>query len=461
MKSSPKYINEENFLSFLYNEEPHLNFLNNDLIKKIKALYFEYESNPLPVYKASAVLRNVLSSIGRLSKTKVYTKEYWTALGYSDDSEIRTKIYSYYKNMNLGIDLYFDNDMDKFKKGIKDLLVEFNFNNTEYLECLHKYSFSEEICLPQQHLYRKIHKYISDNYGKISTVLKKEYWLARGFDEKYAIDKISESQRIRSKRCKEYYISRGYAEDIAQYMVSDEQRKYSLCGKGKTKYWTDLGFDIDTAKSLAKEYSRKSSVRCVEYWMSLGYSETDAISKTKEYNPSDISFINYDNDINKYTEKICRSRLQGINNWKNADTRNKMIYSFKRGKLQTISKAEVQMFDFLINNVNKNIQHTPYIVVIPDNCCITTKNSYFYVCDGYLELKNGIIIIEFDGVLYHNDEQDKHRDDDILYLDNSIVGILRIKQDFLKRSISINNKIKLVQDALQKIENSTETRIVI
>ena len=36
--------------------------------------------------------------------------------------------------------------------------------------------FSEEICLPQQHLYRKIHKYISDNYGKISTVLKKEYW---------------------------------------------------------------------------------------------------------------------------------------------------------------------------------------------------------------------------------------------------------------------------------------------
>ena len=75
--------------------------------------------------------------------------------------------------------------------------------------------------------------------------------------------------------------------------------------------------------------------------------------------------------------------------------------------------------------------------------------------------KNGIIIIEFDGVIYHNDEQDKHRDDDILYLDNSIVGILRIKQDFLKRSLSINNKIKLVQDALQKIENSTETRIVI
>ena len=200
---------------------------------------------------------------------------------------------------------------------------------------------------------------------------------------------------------------------------------------------------------------------CVEYWMSLGYSETDAISKTKEYNPSNISFINYDNDINKYTEKICRSRLQCINNWKNEDTRNKMIYSFKRGKLQTISKAEIQMFDFLINNVNKNIQHTPYIVVIPDNCGITTKNSYFYVCDGYLELKNGIIIIEFDGVIYHNDEQDKHRDDDILYLDNSIVGILRIKQDFLKHSISINNKIKLVQDALQKIENSTETRIVI
>ena len=121
MKSSPKYINEENFLSFLYNEEPHLNFLNNDLIKKIKVLYFEYEPNPLPVYKASAVLRSVLSSIGRLSKTKVYTKEYWIALGYSDDSEIRTKIYSYYKNINLGIDLYFDNDMDKFKKAIRSL----------------------------------------------------------------------------------------------------------------------------------------------------------------------------------------------------------------------------------------------------------------------------------------------------------------------------------------------------
>ena len=101
MKSSPKYINEENFLSFLYNEEPHLNFLNNDLIKKIKDLYFEYDSSPLPVYKAAVILRNILNSIGRLSKTKIYTKEYWTALGYSDDSEIRIKIHSYYKNMNL------------------------------------------------------------------------------------------------------------------------------------------------------------------------------------------------------------------------------------------------------------------------------------------------------------------------------------------------------------------------
>ena len=89
-----------------------------------------------------------------------------------------------------------------------------------------------------------------------------------------------------------------------------------------------------------------------------------------------------------------------------------------------------------------------------------TQNVYLYTCDGYLELKNGVIIIEFDGVIYHDDEQDIRRDDDILYLDNSIVGILRIGQYYLKCG-NINDNIKNIKDALQKIENSTETRIVL
>lgn len=70
-----------------------------------------------------------------------------------------------------------------------------------------------------------------------------------------------------------------------------------------------------------------------------------------------------------------------------------------------------------------------------------------------------VIVIEYDGVVYHNQELDLVRDSNILDIDKSIVGIIRIKQSFKKKSV--NDKIKLFAYGIQKIENSEESRVII
>lgn len=457
MKGETKYITQENFLSFLYDVEPNINFFNQSYVSNIKFLYFKTNCEQLPFYKAKKSLKNILKEQGCISKSYAYTKEYWYKLGYLSDDEIRTKIYSYLSKIDQKkYDMCFDNDNDKFDFVLKKYFVEFNFDNVEYRNSLHDYVFNDNICLPVMNINKKLRKIIKVT----GTQLSKDYWLYRGFDDTYASEKISSLQKERSIRCENYYINKGYDSNEAKMMVSDKQRKYSLCGKGKVKYWLDLGFDDSQAEKIAKEFSRKSSVRCTEYWMSLGYSESEASKKVKEYNPSSEDFVDYKNDIRLYTEKIKRCKESGTNVWKNKNTRDKLIHSFKFGKVRCKSNSEDEMFNFLIDNVDNRIKHEPYIVVIPDNCEIDTQNAYFYSCDGYLELKNGVIIIEYDGVIYHDDERDTKRDDDILYLDKSIVGVLRIGQYYIKGG-DINNKIKKLKDALQRIENSTETRIVL
>ncbi len=457
MKGNAQYITENNFMTLLYNVEPNINFTNTFFVDSIKKMYFDVVLTPIAEYKAKKEIKRILKEKGCISKAYAYTKQYWRLLGYTNDNEIRCKIYAYLKSIDpKKYDMCYDNDYDKFNAVLLKYLRVFNFDNKEYYNYLHDYVFNDNVCLPIMTIQSTLKKIIKTT----GTQLSVDYWVGRGFSEDYAKNKVSDLQKDRSYRCIEHYINKGYPESVAIEMVSDKQRKYSLCGKGKRKYWTDLGFDDESADKLAKEFSRKSSVRCVEYWMSLGYSETDAKQKINEYNPSSESFIAYRNGFRSYAEKIKKSKETCVNNWKNKDIREKLVNSFKYGKLRTSSKSENEMFDFLINHVDSKIKHEPYLVVIPEDCKKETQNVYLYTCDGYLELKNGVIIIEFDGVIYHDDEQDIRRDDDILYLDNSIVGILRIGQYYLKCG-NINDNIKNIKDALQKIENSTETRIVL
>lgn len=457
MRYNAIYITESNFFKFLYDVEPNINFSNTSYINSIKKQYFESVTTPQPTYKAERILKSILKNNGCVTKMYAYTKEYWRKLGYVTDDDIRAKIYNYIKNVAPNkYDVCFDNDHEKYKNILINFAIEFNFDNESYYNDVHDYVFDDNFCLPV----KRIRERLRDKMPSVGTQLNESYWLCRGFASDYAKTKISILQRERSNRCPEYYVSQGYSEDEAKNIVSDNQHKYSLCGKGKSKYWTDLGFDEKQSEELAKEFSRKSSVRCVEYWMSIGFTESEAQEKTKQYNPSSPEFLDYKKGIRSYVDKIKSLKRKGIDNWKKKSTRDKIIYSFKSGNIKRSSNAEIEAFNFLIENVDSSIKHESYIVVIPDDCDKPTQNNYFYSCDGYLKTDNGIIIIEYDGIVYHNDNEDIQRDDDILYLDKSIIGIIRIGQYFLKKG-DIDNNIKIIKDAIQKIKNSTETRIVL
>jgi G:T-mismatch repair DNA endonuclease (very short patch repair protein) len=90
--------------------------------------------------------------------------------------------------------------------------------------------------------------------------IRKEYWLAKGYNDKDAIRLAEETKlannkkgakksadsnvrRVTSKRCSEYYTARGYSEDEAKLLVSEGQKYFSkkICIE---KYGKDKGMQI-------------------------------------------------------------------------------------------------------------------------------------------------------------------------------------------------------------------------
>lgn len=261
-------------------------------------------------------------------------------------------------------------------------------------------------------------------------------------------------------RCKEYYLNKGYNEAEACNILHNVQGNYSKRWKGHKEYWINVGFSNETAVSLEKEYASKSSVWSKKYWMRMGYTEEDSHKKVLEYNPSSVFFKGYNDDINKFYKRNLKVSEDRENKWKSGKYLDSAITNIKNGKMRHVSKEEVSAFDFLIKNVDDRIIHEPYIVIIPSDKREYMINSYFYVTDGYLDTGNGIIIIEYDGKMFHNKLLDEKRDFDILSIDENVLGIIHILQGSKGNR---NNKIKLleVKNAIQKITNTTESRIIL
>ena len=98
----------------------------------------------------------------------------------------------------------------------------------------------------------------------------------------------------------------------------------------------------------------------------------------------------------------------------------------------TISKSEQKCFDIL-QNINSNIEHKPYIVAVPDDF-ISMQNKVCYICDGYLKYKNLYIIFEYDGGIgkYHDEDIDLIKSEEILMVDEQVLGIIRIQESLFK-----------------------------
>lgn len=125
--------------------------------------------------------------------------------------------------------------------------------------------------------------------------------------------------------------------------------------------------------------------------------------------------------------------------------------------MTNISESENKCFDFLQKYIDKKIIHKPYIVIIPDEISDKTRNKVFYACDGYLEYKGKIIIFEYDGGqgVFHQEDLDKQRDNDILLIDNNVLGIVRISETVFKY-LEYKKIIQYINDEVQKVKDCKE-----
>ena len=464
MKSKNTFITNDTFIRFVYKFFKNFNFDNKEYLEQVKNEYFKsVENKELSMFAAEPYLRKIFMNNG-FCKNRPDKISHWKSMGYSDINSIRSEAYRYCKNNGKYKKLVFDNDDFEIKKLLKETLTVFNFDNEQYYDYVKNKLFDGVIFISYIPAKKKILNIIYNGEKSIKSNLVVGFWTSRGFTEDYAKSVISEKQKVRSKRCEEYYITRGLSKDDAKKSVSEWQTKTSLKSKSSKDYWLNLGFDKTDAEKLSSEYSSKRSVWAKSHWINLGYTEEEANKKILEYNPSSISFKNYQKDFGLYTRAIKKASENAKERWKRDSYKNKKILAVKEGRFsrKSVSKGECELFEFLIEFVDKNIKHEPYVVAIPEDSS-TSINTYFYACDGYLQTDYGnIIIIEYDGRLYHHKLTDEIRDSDILMIDEHVIGIIRISDSFFKDKKFLKiEKINKINESIQKIKNTTESRIML
>lgn len=455
-------ITKESFNNFVYKFYPNFNFENIEYLNKIKEKYFSNVSQKfLSTFKAEPYLRNILIENG-FCKNIPNKISHWNSLGYFELNDIRTESYRYCVNNKKYKNLIYDNDDENFKKFIETNIGPFNFENNDYYLDIKKKMFDGYIFICEIPAKTKILDIIYNGDPPAKSITSIRFWTSRGFSEEYAKKEITKLQRPRSKRCVEYYTSKGYSLEEAKKLVTKNQSKCCRFSKSLKDYWIRLGYSEDVAIKISKDIATKRSVWAAAHWINLGYTEDDAKNKCLEYNPSSPQFKKYHKDLKLYAESLNRASIRAQNRWKRCSYLGKKILAVKEGRVsgRSISKEECLLFDFLIKNINENIIHKAYVVAIPEDSS-TSLNTYFYACDGYLKTHEGnVIIIEYDGALYHQNKVDEIRDNDILMIDDNVLGILRISDKFFKdKTKTDDEKLTKISNAIQTIKNTPESRI--
>ena len=390
---------------------------------------------------------------------------YWLIRGWSTEEAQKIIQEKYFKK-----DKVFFNNNQIYQYLIDNNPFKFNVKNTEFIK-----KFVNTINIDDDHItlnsiyigpFREwiniFYKKEKRNKGYLTMTI--DYYIARGYSDIEAKELVSKVARNSSKLCEEYYIKRGIKKEDAKLIISDIQKNNASFSKNTKKYWLKLGLSEKEANEKAAYYSRKQCKWGTQYWLNQGYSKDEAEMKIRELNGSCPECKKYNNDYGLYLQSMNNISKKQTEMWKTLrNDPDKFALKLKGGWLSHTSKAEKKCFDFLINSIDKNIKHETYAIIFPEGFQSQTKNNYFYACDGYLPITDQqIIIIEYDGGIgvYHNDEHDIIRDNEILILDNNVLGILRIKETFFK-NFDINYKINLINNAIQKIKNCKEERIVI
>ena len=208
-------------------------------------------------------------------------------------------------------------------------------------------------------------------FGKSPTHV--DYWIARGFSEKSAEEKIKEYCKDHSPRCinywinktdnyetavlelskfqdnsslskyilrngavfgeklyiencirlksismysVEYWLDKGYSEKAAANKISNIQTNNALKQKQCSSYWVDLGFSKEEAVNIASDIAKKKTCWNICHWMNKGYSKEEAkeIVRKIQSNNGKLaikSFISKANNRIKYSllEEMVYNKL--------------------------------------------------------------------------------------------------------------------------------------------------------
>ena len=439
-----QFINKYNkFYNF------NINTNNTQYINKLQQLFNENK-----IYGSQEIIDILLNYLRNITnKHKNTTFLYWNVRGYSFD-EYKNFILNKYKKTVV----YFNKD-DIFNSFIKDNKYSFNLNNISFIKKFINFiTFSDFITERDinDQLMIWCKQYYPDKQNKGYIKSSKAFYMARGYSETEAETIIRESNKNRSPRCVEYWLNKGYTLEDAKIEVNKVQANNVSYSKSTTKYWLNLGLNIEDAKKKASYYAKEHSVWTFNYWKKLGYSDDEAKLKVHEINPSCEEYKGYKSYEDYLKKKELQSNL-AKNIWKNWKHSDNFLCKIKGGWMTNISESENKCFDFLQKYIDKKIIHKPYIVIIPDEISDKTRNKVFYACDGYLEYKGKIIIFEYDGGqgVFHQEDLDKQRDNDILLIDNNVLGIVRISETVFKY-LEYKKIIQYINDEVQKVKDCKE-----
>lgn len=453
--SASKLLNKQGFLEFLNNTYKNLNLSNTNFTNFLIDEYYVDNKNKSYYFKICSNYFNNTKKIYNTSKPSTYIS-YWIDRGW-DKEYAKKMVQSKYPK-----DIVFVDNTDIFQYIIDNKAFGFNINNVKFIkEFVDTIKIDDHISLRQiqeTYLYDWSNKFFNTkNAGFLQN--KAAYYISRGYSDKEANLIISNNQKICSKRSIEYYTSRGYSKDDAKKKVAEFQSNEVSKSKCTYAYWKKFNLSDEQIREKVIHYNNLRSVWAKKYWINQGLSEDEAAEKVKLYNAGCKECKCYNNfdeyllAMHNYGDKISAI-------WKQAH-KDKNVDKLKAGWLCHVSKAEQKCFDIL-KEIDNNIKHEPYIVLFPEGYIASTKNKYFYACDGYLEYNNKVIIIEYDGGIgvFHTEEKDENRDIDILTIDDNVLGILRIQETFLKNK-NIKNIKDIIYYELQKIKDFKEERIIL
>lgn len=151
------------------------------------------------------------------------------------------------------------------------------------------------------------------------------------------------------------------------------------------------------------------------YWLDRGYSEKDYYKIIRKLNPQLEEFYDNREEFLNFKERFS-DIMRDV--WYR-ELPNKKFFNLQ-------SKEEIYFFKNIKEHINY-INHTPFYVNL-----VEEDSKYTFIFDGYIKIDDKIILIEYDGLYWHDLEKDLFRDQLTIKRRDDIIGIIRFSDNYVK-----------------------------